>query len=105
MLISLNNVVFPVIDLILAVFFFAKLGMAYFDYMKTLIMAAAAERYTGLIDPTPAHRLALLRQKLEQNPEDEEVLWELFGAVIAQVSIGKGGEISLYQNDKKECAS
>ncbi len=26
-----NNVVFPVIDLILAVFFFAKLGMAYFD--------------------------------------------------------------------------
>ena len=29
-----NNVVFPVIDLIFAVFFFAKLGMAYFDYRK-----------------------------------------------------------------------
>lgn len=29
-----NNVVFPVIDLILTVFFFAKLGMAYFDYRK-----------------------------------------------------------------------
>ena len=29
-----NNVVFPVIDMILAVFFFAKLGMAYFDYRK-----------------------------------------------------------------------
>ena len=29
-----NNVVFPAIDLILAVFFFAKLGMAYFDYRK-----------------------------------------------------------------------
>ena len=29
-----NNVVFPVIDLILAVFFFAKLGMAYFDYRQ-----------------------------------------------------------------------
>ena len=26
--------VFPVIDLVLAVFFFAKLGMAYFDYRK-----------------------------------------------------------------------
>lgn len=26
-----DNVVFPVIDLILAVFFFAKLGLAYFD--------------------------------------------------------------------------
>ena len=29
-----NNVIFPVIDLILAVFFFAKLGMAYFDFRK-----------------------------------------------------------------------
>ncbi len=29
-----NNVIFPVIDLILAVFFFAKVGMAYFDYRK-----------------------------------------------------------------------
>ena len=29
-----NTVVFPVIDLILAVFFFIKLGMAYFDYKK-----------------------------------------------------------------------
>ena len=27
-----NKVVFPAIDLILAVFFFAKLGTAYFDY-------------------------------------------------------------------------
>ena len=31
---ALSNVVFPVIDLVLAVFFFAKLGMAYFDYRK-----------------------------------------------------------------------
>ena len=30
-----NNVVFPVIDLVLAVFFFAKLGLAYFDYRKS----------------------------------------------------------------------
>ena len=29
-----ENVVFPAIDLILAVFFFAKLGTAYFDYRK-----------------------------------------------------------------------
>jgi hypothetical protein len=29
-----NKVVFPAIDLILAVFFFAKLSMAYFDYRK-----------------------------------------------------------------------
>lgn len=30
-----NNVVFPIIDLVLAVFFFVKIGMAYFDYRKT----------------------------------------------------------------------
>ena len=30
-----NNVVFPAIDLILAVFFFAKLGTAYFDFRKS----------------------------------------------------------------------
>ena len=29
-----DKVVFPVIDLILAVFFFGKLAMAYFDYKK-----------------------------------------------------------------------
>ncbi|KUO65162.1 MAG: hypothetical protein APF84_13725 [Gracilibacter sp. BRH_c7a] len=29
-----NKVVFPAIDLILTVFFFAKLGTAYFDYRK-----------------------------------------------------------------------
>lgn len=29
-----NNVVFPCIDMILAVCFFVKLGMAYFDYKK-----------------------------------------------------------------------
>ena len=30
-----NNVVFPAIDLILAVFFFAKVGMSYFEFQKT----------------------------------------------------------------------
>ena len=30
-----NNVIFPAIDMILAVFFFVKLGTAFFDYRKT----------------------------------------------------------------------
>ncbi len=29
-----NNVVFPVIDMILAILFFVKMGTAYFDYRK-----------------------------------------------------------------------
>ena len=32
---GVDNVVFPAIDLILAVFFFAKLGTAYFEYRKS----------------------------------------------------------------------
>ena len=34
-LLSVNKVVFPAIDMILAIFFFVKLGTAYFDYRKT----------------------------------------------------------------------
>ncbi|MFI3228434.1 MAG: DUF3852 domain-containing protein [Clostridia bacterium] len=30
-----NNVIFPCIDLILAVFFFTKVGLAYFDFRKS----------------------------------------------------------------------
>ena len=30
-----NNVVFPIIDVILSVFFFAKLALSYFDYRKS----------------------------------------------------------------------
>ena len=29
-----NNVVFPVVDMVLAIMFFVKLGTAYFDYRK-----------------------------------------------------------------------
>jgi len=35
-----NNVVFPVIDIILAVFFFAKLAMAQFDWTTPAILFA-----------------------------------------------------------------
>ncbi|KJR47121.1 hypothetical protein UF75_2509 [Desulfosporosinus sp. I2] len=46
-----NKVVFPAIDLILAVFFFAKLGTAYFDYRKhgQFEWAAPAILFTCLV--------------------------------------------------------
>ena len=57
-----NKVVFPAIDLILAVFFFAKLGTAYFDYRKhgqfewaaPAILFACPVSYTHLTLPTKA---------------------------------------------------
>ena len=42
-----DNVVFPVIDLILAVCFFAKLGLAYFDYRKSGAYAYSAPLCLG----------------------------------------------------------
>ena len=46
-----NKVVFPAIDMILAVFFFAKLGTVYFDYRKhgQFEWAAPAILFAGLI--------------------------------------------------------
>ena len=41
-----NNVVFPIIDVILAVFFFAKLGLAYFDH---ILITARADTLSGLV--------------------------------------------------------
>ena len=51
-----NNVVFPAIDLILAVFFFAKLGTAYFDYRKhgQFEWAAPAILFACLVFPLTA---------------------------------------------------
>ena len=56
-----DHVVFPAIDLILAVFFFGKLGTAYFDYRKhgqfewaapAILFACLAVSYTHLTLPT-----------------------------------------------------
>ena len=46
-----NNVVFPVVDMILAILFFVKLGTAYFDYRKhgQFEFAAPAILFAGLI--------------------------------------------------------
>jgi len=51
-----NKVVFPAIDLILAVFFFGKLGMAYFDYRKhgQFEWAAPAILFACLVFTIPA---------------------------------------------------
>ena len=74
------------------------------EYMKTLIMAAAAERYAGLNDPTPTHKLELLRQKLELEPESEETLWEVFESAVARYALEKAERSVYTKKIKKECA-
>lgn len=75
------------------------------EYMKTLIMAAAAERYAGLNDPTPAHQAGTAAAEAGAGAGERRTLWELFESAVTHVCIGKGGEISLSQKDQKECAS
>ena len=65
------------------------------DFMKTLIFAAAAERYSELPDPTHLHGLNQLRKRLEQSPADEQDLWELLSKAVSAVRIGRGGEVEL----------
>lgn len=61
------------------------------DYIKTLIFAAAAERYSEIPDSGPPHRLEELIRQVRDNPEDEEALWAFFDAAVDKVRVGRGG--------------
>lgn len=61
------------------------------DYMKTLIFAAAAERYSEIPDPCPRYRLEKLIRQVRDNPEDENTLWAFFDEAADRVRIGRGG--------------
>ncbi len=65
------------------------------DYMKSLILAIAAERYAVLPDPTPAHELAVLRARLESGPASETDLRELLAKVVKAVRVGGQDYIEL----------
>lgn len=65
------------------------------DYMKTLIFAAAAERYAVLPDRTPIHGMEMLRQRLEARPASASDLLELLAKAVNAVRIGGQGYIEL----------
>ena len=64
-------------------------------YMKSLILAAAAQRYSQIPDPTPAHRLGQLRARLEEGPADGETLSALLEAAVRAVRLSPGGTVKL----------
>ena len=64
-------------------------------YMKSLILAAAAQRYSQIPDPTPAHKLGRLRARLEEGPADGETLSALLEAAVRAVRISPGGTVKL----------
>ena len=65
------------------------------EYLKSLIFAAAAERYNNTPDPTPAYESEQLRERLGQYPHTKEVLTELFQKYVSDVLIGAGCNITL----------
>lgn len=65
------------------------------EYIKTLALAVAVQRYSQLPDPTPAHELEQLRVRLEQGSVDAGVLAELLRIVIRAVRLTPDKDIEL----------
>lgn len=70
------------------------------EYIKTLALAIAAQRYGRLPDPTPAHELGQLRARLEEGPADAGVLDKLLALAVRAIRLGpdKSVELELINN-------
>ena len=58
------------------------------EYLRSLIFAAAEERYNSTPDPTPAYEAEQLRERLERYPHTKELLKELFQKYVFALLIG-----------------
>ena len=65
------------------------------EYIKSLVLAVAAQRYRQLPDPTPAHELEQLRVRLEQNPADAGTLADLFHTAVRTVRLTPAKNVEL----------
>ena len=65
------------------------------EYIKTLALAAAAQRYGQLPDPTPAHELEQLRTRLEQDSSDTGVLAGLLTTAVLAVRLTPDKNVEL----------
>ena len=64
-------------------------------YMKSLILAAAAQRYSQIPDPTPAHDLEQLRARLEEGPADANTLSALLDTAVRAVRLAPDKTVDL----------
>ena len=65
------------------------------EYLKTLALAVAAQRYGQLPDPTPAHELEQLRTRLEQGPADADTLANLLTTAVRAVRLTSDKNVEL----------
>ena len=65
------------------------------EYLKTLVLTVAAQRYGQLPDPTPAHELERLRVRLEQEPADADTLADLLTTAVRAVRLKSDKSVEL----------
>jgi hypothetical protein len=65
------------------------------DYTRMLILACAAEKYTGLYDRTPHRRIQRLQAWLVSRPVDETTCGALLKTAISGIAFESGGTLSL----------
>lgn len=65
------------------------------EYIKSLVLTAAVQRYNQIPDPTPAHKLERLRIRLEQGPADADVLSALLTTAVRTVRLDPDKTVAL----------
>lgn len=65
------------------------------EYIKSLILATAAQQYSQLPDPTPVHELERLRLQLQQGPANADTLSALLTTAVQTVRLGPGKTVAL----------
>ena len=81
------------------------------EYTKMLILACAAEKYSGLPDYMPYHQMQSLKEKVGKEPIDEELCGEVFRTAVQEIHFTGEGAFRLqlingkiYETDGKENA-
>lgn len=65
------------------------------EYVRSLILRIAAQRYDRLPDPTPAHDLNELRERLEAGQVDAGTLSELLATAVQAIRLGPNKSVAL----------
>ena len=65
------------------------------EYIKALALAAAAQRYGQLPDPTPAYELEQLRAKLEHGQASDDALASLLNTAVQTVRLTPDKNVEL----------
>lgn len=65
------------------------------EYIKALVLAAAAQKYEQLPDPTPAHEFKQLLARLETDSTNADVLADLLNTAVSAVRLAPDKRVTL----------